>query len=75
MNNFNDYTNENNTKHNEKWPYIPHHPYQILIIGGSILGKTSALLSLIEKQLIIDKMYLYAKDPYKPYWWYHCWYD
>ena len=31
MNNFDDYTNENNTKHNEKWSYIPHHPYQILI--------------------------------------------
>ena len=35
MNNFNDYTNENNTKQNEKWPYIRHHPYQILVIGGS----------------------------------------
>ena len=27
--------NENNKKHNEKWRYIPDHPYRILIIGGS----------------------------------------
>ena len=35
MINFDDYTNENNTKHNLKWPYIPDHPCGILIIGGS----------------------------------------
>ena len=23
-------TNENDKKHNEKWPYIPDHPYRIL---------------------------------------------
>ena len=23
-------TNENNKKHNEKWPYIPDHPYRNL---------------------------------------------
>ena len=28
-------TNENNKKHNEKWPYIPDHPYRMLITGGS----------------------------------------
>ena len=31
---------ENNKKH-EKWPYIPDHPYRILIIGGSGSGKTN----------------------------------
>ena len=35
MINLDSITNENNTKHNEKWPYIPDHPYTILIIGGS----------------------------------------
>ena len=34
MINFDDYTNEN-IEHNSKWPYIPDHPYRILIIGGS----------------------------------------
>ena len=42
MINFDDYTNENNTEHNKKWPYIPDHPYPILIIGGSRSGKTNA---------------------------------
>ena len=27
MINFDDYTDENKTKHNLKWPYIPDHPY------------------------------------------------
>ena len=45
MINFDDYTNENKTKHNPKWLYIPDHPYRILIIGGSGSGKTNALLN------------------------------
>ena len=51
-------------KHNEKWPYIPDHPYRILIIGGSGSGKTNILLNLINEQNEndIDKIYLYAKD-------------
>ena len=32
MINFDDHTNENKTEHNSKWPYIPDHPYRILII-------------------------------------------
>ena len=65
MINFDDYANENKTKHNLRWPYMPHHPYRILIIGGSGSGKTNALLNLIENQPDIDKIYLYAKDPYE----------
>ena len=65
MINFDNYTNENKTKHNKKWPYIPDHPYRILIIGGSGSGKTNLLLNLIEDQPDIDKIYLSAKDPYE----------
>ena len=65
MINFDDYANENKTEHNLKWPYIPDHPYRILIIGGSGSGKTNLLLNLIENQPDIDKIYLYAKDPYE----------
>ena len=65
MINFDDYTNENIVEHNSKWPYIPDHPYRILIIGGSGSGKTNALLNLINNQPDIDKIYLYAKDPYE----------
>ena len=39
--------------------------YRILIIGGSGSGKTNALLNLINNQLVIDKIYLYAKDPHE----------
>ena len=65
MINFDDYTNENIIEHNSKWPYIPDHPYRILIIGGSGSGKTNTLLNLINNQPDIDKIYLYAKDPYE----------
>ena len=65
MINFDDKVNENKTKHNKKWPYIPDHPYRILIIGGSRSGKTNLLLNLIENQPDINKIYLYAKDPYE----------
>ena len=65
MINFDDYINENKNEHNKNWPYIPDHPYRILIIGGSGSGKTNALLNLINNQPVIDKIYLYAKDPYE----------
>ena len=64
--NFDDHTNENKTRHNPKWPYIPDHPYRILIIGGSGSGKINALLNLINNQPDIDKIYSYAKDPHEP---------
>ena len=65
MINFDGYANENKTKHNLKWLYIPDHPYRILIIGSSGSGKTNALLKLINNQLDIDKIYLYVKDLYE----------
>ena len=65
MTNLDVYVNENKIEHNKIWPYIPDHPYRILITGGSGSGKTNVLLNLIEKQPDIDKIYLYAKDPYE----------
>ena len=35
---------ENNEEHNEKWTYIPDHPYRILIIGGSGSGNQTHYL-------------------------------
>ena len=67
MINFDDYVNENKTEHNKNWPYIPDHPYRILITGGWGSAKTNLLFNrnLIENQPDIDKIYLYAKDLYE----------
>ena len=70
--NFDDYINENKTRHNKNWSYILDHPYRILIIGGSGSGKTNVLLNLIENQPDIDKIYLYVKDPYEAKYQYLC---
>ena len=51
-------TNDNNKKHNEKWPYISDQPARIL--------KTNALINFINEQNDIDKIYLYARDLSKP---------
>ena len=66
MFNLDDITNENNKEHNNKWSYIPGHPYTILTIGGSGSGKVNALFNLIKKQQDIDKIYLHAKDLSEP---------
>ena len=34
-------------------------------MGGFGCGKTNGLLNLINNQLDIDKIYLYARDPYE----------
>ena len=65
MINFDNYTSENKTEHNSKWPYIPDHSNRIVIIGGFGSRKTNALLNLKKNQEDIDKIYLYAKDPYE----------
>ena len=66
MLNLDNITNKNNKKHSKKWPFIPDHPYRILIIGTSGSGKTNALLNLIKEQDDTDKNYLYAKDLSEP---------
>ena len=66
MINLDSITNENKGKNNEKWPYIPHHLYRILITGGSASGKTNRLLNLIDEQHHIDKIYFYARDINEP---------
>ena len=41
------------------------HPYRILIIGSSVPGKSKSLFNLKNQQQAIDKICLYAKDPYE----------
>ena len=66
MINLDSIVNDNNKNHNEKWPYIPDHPYRILIIGGSGSKKSNTLLNLINEQRDINNIFLYAKDVGEP---------
>ena len=66
MINLDSITNKNNKEQNEKWPYIPDHPYRILIVGCSGSGKTNVLINLINEPNDIDKIYLYARDLSEP---------
>ena len=50
-------------EHNPKWSQLPDHLYRI--IGGSGSGKTNSLFNLISQHPDIDKIHLYAKDPYE----------
>ena len=49
--------------HNPNWPYIPDHPYSILIIGDSVSGKANVLLKLMKHQRPdIDINYLLMEE-------------
>ena len=52
-------------EHNPKWSQLPDYLYRIFIIGGSGSGKTNSLFNLISQHPDIDKIHLYAKDPYE----------
>ena len=65
MINFDNITKENIKEHNLNQPQILDHPYRILIIGGSVSGKTNSLFNVINEGLEIGKIYLYAKNSYE----------
>ena len=65
MINFDNVTKENTKEHSPNWPQILDKPYRILIVGGSGSGKNNSLSNLINHQPDIEKIYLYAKDPYE----------
>ena len=58
-------TIEDIKKYNPNWPESPDHPYRVLIFGGSGSRKANVLLNLTNHEPDIDKLYLYAKDPFK----------
>ena len=54
--------------HSPNCPYIPNHPYRILIIIGSGSGKTNVLINLIKHQRTdTNKICLCVKDPFESY--------
>ena len=64
MFNFDDITKEVIKEHNSNWLQIPD-DLRILIIKESGSGKTNTLLNLINHEPDIDKIFVYAKKPYK----------
>ena len=64
MINFDNVTKENIKENNPNCPQITDHPNRMLIIGSSGSEKTNSLFNLMSQQPVIDKIYLYAKDPY-----------
>ena len=52
---FNDATKGNIKEHNPNWAQLPHHPYRILLIGGSGSGEANSLFNLISQQPDNDK--------------------
>ena len=56
--NFDEYTNENKTQYNPKWPHIPDHRYRILILGGSGSGKTRMNIRKTSMNIRTIKNYL-----------------
>ena len=65
MFNFDYITREDIIKHNPNWPEIPDHPHRKLLVGGSGSEKANALVNVINHEPDVDKIYLYAKDPYE----------
>ena len=65
MINFDDVRKENMKEHDPHLPQILDYPYRILIIGDSGSGKTNSLFNFISHPPHIDKICLYAKDPYE----------
>ena len=57
--------NQKTEEHNPNWPKTPDDPYRIQITRGPGSGKTHSLFDLIRQQPDINKVYLYAKDPYE----------
>ena len=65
MFNFDYITKKDIEEHNVNWPEIPYHRNIILIVASSGSRKANELLYLINHEPDIDKIHLYAKDPYE----------
>ena len=65
MINFGNVTGEEINKHNLNCSETFDHPYIILLTDQSSSERTIALLTLINHEPGVDKMYLYEKDQYE----------
>ena len=65
MFNFDYITKKDIKEHNLNQPEIPDHLYRLLIVEESRSGKANSLVNLTNHEPDIDKIYSYAKNPYK----------
>ena len=66
MINLDDYTNENKTLHNSKVEIYSRSSIQNTNNRGFRIWKNKCITEFNKSQPVIDKAYLYAKDPYEP---------
>lgn len=64
MTDFDEIIGGNTQEHNPHWPQILNHSYRILIVDNFGSFKTNVLISIINHQPEIHKIFLHAKDPY-----------
>jgi hypothetical protein len=64
IDNFDTIVNENEIKdvqEGQVHELLPKHPYRMLLLGSSGVGKTNILLNLLTKQLVYDRIYLFSR--------------
>jgi len=64
IDNFDEIVNENEIKDiqdGQIHTLLPKHPYRMLLLGSSGVGKTNILLNLLTKQLVYDRIYLFSR--------------
>lgn len=66
MLNIRDYTEPEEFAASAKHPYLPQHPFRLLMTGASGCGKTNLLLNFIYDYLDFDNLYICAKDIHEP---------
>ena len=60
--NFDYIVKENIKQHIPNWQQVLVHPYKILIVRGSGSRKKKSWFNITNRQPVIDRVYLYAKD-------------
>jgi len=69
VDNFDTIVNENeikNIQEGQVHELLPRHPYRMLLLGSSGVGKTNILLNLLTKQLVYDRIYLFSRHLEQP---------
>ena len=66
---------ENMKEHNLNSPYIPDQPSRILLIKGSVLGKSNVLFNLLGQQAYIKKIIYMLRIHIKQKPWFYSFFE